>query len=72
MQRLADLVPTEAGILVQVDDPAALAAALRRLITEPELRRRLAEGARLTAQSLPRWQDTAALVASALSRIENG
>ncbi|HUH84276.1 MAG TPA: glycosyltransferase [Stellaceae bacterium] len=36
----------ESGLLVPVDDPAALAAALRRVIADPGLRARLAAGGR--------------------------
>ncbi len=36
----------ENGLLVPIDDPPALAAALRRLMNDPELRRRLAAGGR--------------------------
>jgi rhamnosyl/mannosyltransferase len=39
----------ESGLTVQVDDPAALAAAARRLLEEPGLRDRLANGARARA-----------------------
>jgi rhamnosyl/mannosyltransferase len=41
----------ETGLTVSVDDPAALAAAVRRLVEEPGLRARLAEGARRRAVS---------------------
>jgi len=43
------------GLLVPPGDPAALAAAIERLATEPGLGERLAEGARLSA---PRWTTT--------------
>jgi glycosyltransferase involved in cell wall biosynthesis len=36
----------ESGLLVPVDDPAALAAALRRIIADPALATRLAAGGR--------------------------
>ena len=41
----------ETGLTVPVDDPAALAAAARRLLEEPGLRVRLADAARQRAQS---------------------
>lgn len=44
-----------AGLLVPPDDAAALAGALRRVLSDPGLRRRLAEGARAAAVSLPTW-----------------
>jgi rhamnosyl/mannosyltransferase len=41
----------ESGLTVPVDDPAALATAARRLLDEPGLRARLAEGARARARA---------------------
>ncbi len=67
---IPEVVPRAARILVPVDDADALAVALRRLITEPALRLRLADGALRAADALPRWTDTAAKVASALDRID--
>lgn len=61
-----DVVPVDAGVLVASDDVDALAGALRRLIQQPDERRRLAAGARAAAARLPTWQDTAAIVARAL------
>jgi glycosyltransferase involved in cell wall biosynthesis len=40
------------GVIVAPGDPASLAAALRRLLEDPELRRRLGRAARLRAESL--------------------
>jgi glycosyltransferase involved in cell wall biosynthesis len=40
------VVPGETGMLVAPGDPGALATAIERLLREPELRRRLGEGAR--------------------------
>src|SRR5258706_3303418 len=65
---IPEVVPPTAGLLVPPDDPAALAAALKRLIGDPAERRRLAEGARRAARGLPRWEDTARLVAAVLPR----
>jgi len=61
-----EVVPATAGVLVAPDDAASLAAALRRMLTEPELRQHLATGARAAAAALPRWKDTAQAVAQAL------
>jgi glycosyltransferase involved in cell wall biosynthesis len=54
------VVDGETGLLVPPGDPAALAAALRRLTTDGELRRRLGTAALARAEALfdlPRFQD---------------
>jgi glycosyltransferase involved in cell wall biosynthesis len=63
---IPDTVPPEAGLLVPSDDAAALARALRRLISNPTERRRLATNARAAAVQLPTWQDSARLFADAI------
>jgi len=63
---IPEVVPPTAGLLVPPDDPLALAAALERLITDPAERRLLADGAVRAARGLPRWADTARLVAAVL------
>lgn len=47
--------PDENGLLVPPGDPAALAAAVRRLLDDPELRRRLAEQARTDVERQWSW-----------------
>lgn len=64
---VAEVVPDDAGLLVAVDDVAALGDALRRLITDAALRARMAAGARHAARSLPQWRDSAAALARALA-----
>ena len=66
-----EVVPESAGLLVMPDDAAALSEALRQLLTHVELRRRLQEGARQAAASLPSWTDTASRVARKLEEINN-
>lgn len=61
-----DVVPEDAGLLVPPGDRDALAAALRELMVDARLRARLAAGAARAGSALPRWSDTAALVASVL------
>ncbi|SIQ93826.1 Glycosyltransferase involved in cell wall bisynthesis [Rhizobium sp. RU35A] len=62
-----DVVPDGAGLLVAPDDPAAFAAALRRLLSSPQERRKFAEASRAAGLNLPGWQDTAAIVSRSLS-----
>ncbi len=63
---VADTVPADAGLLVPVEDVNALAEALRRFFTEPELASSLRHGALVARRSLPTWKDTAAQVEHAL------
>ncbi|HEX2362278.1 MAG TPA: glycosyltransferase family 4 protein, partial [Jiangellaceae bacterium] len=57
------------GIAVPPDDPAALAAALRRWLSEPAARTRLRESARMRRTTLPGWESTAKIVSDALSTV---
>ncbi len=63
---IPDTVPAAAGILVPPGAPAALAAALRRVLTEPGLRQELAAGARAARSTLPSWADAAGTFAAQL------
>ena len=56
------------GLLVPPDDPAALASALRAWLTDAELRCRLRQAARERRESLPKWSNTAAVLADVLAR----
>jgi glycosyltransferase involved in cell wall biosynthesis len=62
-----DTVPTEAGKLVPSDDPDALSAAIRKLLTDDPAREAMANAAWTHGQSLPRWSNTAEAVATALA-----
>jgi glycosyltransferase involved in cell wall biosynthesis len=53
------LLGPEAGLLVPPSDPAALAAALGRLMDDPALRARMSAAASARAAQLPTWDDTA-------------
>lgn len=53
---IPEAVPAAAGILVPPDDVAALAKALRTVITEARQRHTLSEGAHAAAANLPSWQ----------------
>jgi len=64
---IPDTVTPGAGLLVPPDDPPVFAAALRRLLTEPALHGACSAAAVKAARQLPRWSDTAALVAATLT-----
>lgn len=61
-----DVVPPDSGTLVPVDDVDAFASALRRLIEDPDTRRRCARAAALAGAQLPSWTDTASIVSHCL------
>jgi glycosyltransferase involved in cell wall biosynthesis len=67
-----DTVPDAAGLVVPAGDHAALAAALRRMIADPEFRKARANGAWSAGQALPRWSDTAARFAAAVAAAQSG
>jgi glycosyltransferase involved in cell wall biosynthesis len=58
------------GLLVPPADAGALAAALRRWLTEPPLRARLRTAARARRSGLPGWAGTVRAVATALDAAE--
>jgi glycosyltransferase involved in cell wall biosynthesis len=64
----AETVPDAAAIKVPPGDAAALAAALRDMIADPQSRRRFADASWAAGERLPRWEDTAAAVAAVLKR----
>jgi len=63
---IPDTVPAQAGLLVPPGAPAALAAALARLLDDPALRERLAQGARDLSRTLPNWTQAADRFAAAV------
>lgn len=63
---VADTVPAGAGLLVPPCDRGALSVALRQVLSEPEVRRQLHEGALAAREGLPRWADTATAIERAL------
>jgi glycosyltransferase involved in cell wall biosynthesis len=64
---IPDTVPDGAGLLVPPGDRRALAAALRRVMTEPELRSDLMAGARAARRDLPAWGAAADAFAAELA-----
>ena len=60
-------VPSDAGVLVRPGDADALAAVLRRLLTDPAELKRRSDAAWKHAQHFPRWRDTAKAIAGALT-----
>jgi glycosyltransferase involved in cell wall biosynthesis len=64
-----ETVPPEAGLLLEPDNVEAFTQALRGLLRDAGLLRRLADGAWAHAQKLPRWEDTAALVAEVIGKV---
>jgi glycosyltransferase involved in cell wall biosynthesis len=67
---VADTVPRSAGLLVPPLDREALTVALRQVLGEPDIRRRLHEGALAAREGLPRWTDTATAIEQALLACE--
>jgi glycosyltransferase involved in cell wall biosynthesis len=61
----AETVPDAAALKIPPADVAALRAALRKLICDDALRRRLAEGSWRAGQSLPQWRESARAIAEA-------
>ncbi len=66
---IPDTVPADVGVLVAPDDPEALALALRKVIENPDGRRRLGTSARAAASRLPTWQESAKLFARAIEAL---
>lgn len=66
---IPDTVPADAGLLVPPGDVAALTEALARVLDEPELRRKLAAGARAARPTLPDWPQACTRFAAALEAV---
>ncbi len=66
---IPETVPDEAAIKVPPDDAPALADALRRMVEDVNLRKRLADEAWEVGRSLPRWEDCAKTIADVLKAV---
>ncbi len=66
---IPDTVPPDAGLLVPPGDVTAFARALRSVIGDPDLRQRLAQGARAAALQLPTWRQSAEIFSCALEML---
>lgn len=62
-----DTVPTDAGILVPTDDVEAFASALETVLNDHQRRAQMTAAAVRRGQDLPTWDQTAAVVAQALT-----
>ena len=67
---IPDTIPQGAGLLVSPDNPDELAAALRSLIVDADRRRLLSEAAFQAGSRLPTWQQSAAIFAATLDRLQ--
>ncbi len=68
----ADTVPDAAALKVPPGEVDPLARALRRVIGDLSLRARLAEASWNAGQALPRWEDTAEIVARVAREVGEG
>ena len=67
---IPDLVGADAGLVVRPGDADALARALSSVLTDADLRDRLAAGARRVRVRLPTWDEAVDKMAAALTRPE--
>ena len=65
----AETVPDAAAIKVPPGDQGALTAAVGRLIDDAGLRRHMSDASWEAAQKLPRWEDTARIIAGVIEAV---
>jgi glycosyltransferase involved in cell wall biosynthesis len=65
----AETVPDGAALKVAPGDASALTDAIARLLDDIDLRRALADASWRAGQKLPRWEDTASVVATAIRSV---
>lgn len=68
---MADTAPDDASLKVPAGDATVLAEALRKVISDHELRQRLADNSWQRARQLPRWESTAEKIAHVLQSVHN-
>ena len=66
---IPDTVPREAGLLVTAGDVITLAEALRSVVADAGLRRRMSDAASEAARMLPSWRQSGAIFAAALEKL---
>ena len=66
---IPEVVPESAGILVNAEDHSALAAALKKLILDNDLRNKMQLGAQKAALTLPSWGICAKLISRGMEKI---
>jgi len=66
---IPETVPPDAGMLVPAGNVSAFASALRQVIGDDGLRRRMASGSRAAAARLPTWRQSAEIFARALETL---
>ena len=67
----AETAPAEAAIKVPPGDADAFANALRRIMDDGGLRRDMAKASWIAGQNLPRWEDTARIIASVIKKVRS-
>jgi glycosyltransferase involved in cell wall biosynthesis len=65
----AATVPDAAAIKVRPGDVQALGLAIRRILEDTALRRRMSDAAWAAGQKLPRWEDTARTIADVIRNV---
>lgn len=67
----AETVPGEAALKVPPGDAAALSAALQRVMTDAGLRQSMAKASWIAGLNLPRWEDTARVLAGVIKKVRS-
>jgi glycosyltransferase involved in cell wall biosynthesis len=65
----AETVPDDAAVKVPPGDQRALGLAIERVLHDTSLRRRMADASWAAGQNLPRWEDTARIVAGVIEEV---